>query len=129
MHRDLRWANVACTPAGPGLEHKYYLIDLEMAGCAGPWRAAVPLAWDKRAVRTDELGDSVYDTSSDCFHLGLMMLECAKEQQFALSPAAEDLARRLMREPPAGGLTAAAALQAPWIGCQGHGCTAAGCAI
>ncbi|KXZ56075.1 hypothetical protein GPECTOR_2g957 [Gonium pectorale] len=73
VHRDLRWDNIACSPAAGGSCHRWFLIDLEACAPADqpPAHSFRPAGWHPDAT----LVGGRYTRASDLYHLGLLLVE------------------------------------------------------
>ena len=113
MHRDLRWANVACT-----LDRAYFLLDLETCH----WADKIP----KFHMRILEglLQDTKYTKASDICLLGRMLCHLDAMQQ-PLSTSGMSF-KQLLSQPIGQASTAIQLLSHPWIACQGLDCRVAG---
>lgn len=113
VHRDLRWANVACT-----VNRAYFLLDLETCHWADQTPNIHLSTWE------DLLQDTKYTTASEVCQLGRMLCGLHAMQQ-PLTPdgmAFKHLISRPVGQTP----TTAQLLSHSWIACQGLDCRVAG---
>ncbi|DBB06276.1 TPA: hypothetical protein ACH3X1_011852 [Trebouxia sp. C0004] len=113
VHRDLRWANVACTT-----ERAYFLLDLETCHWADQTPQIHLHIWEGL------LQDSKYTKASDICLLGRMLCGLHAMQQ-PLTPDGMAF-KHLISQPVGQALTAAQLLSHCWIACQGLDCRVAG---
>ena len=113
MHRDLRWAIVACT-----LDKAYFLLDLETMSLGRP---------DTRNPYEhleSLLQDTNYTKASDICLLGRMLCRPGA-MQLLLSTSGMSF-KQLICQPVGQASTVVQLLGHPWIACQGPDCRVAG---
>ena len=125
MHRDIRWENVACT-----FDFEYFLLDLELSGKAGVWRAQPLRSWGPNALADQGNGEVAYTPASDMYEVGRLM-SCGMGDgrlyhRVVVGASGRDLMGKLLSNNPTERPTAAQALRHPWIACTGLGCVVAG---
>ena len=111
VHRDLRWENTACT-----LQHRHFLLDLEQSGKPG-----VP-GFRLSTWSNGMLPGGAYTMASDLIAVGDMLIKNGNVR----STLGTAFMQQLKHASDEAGPTAAGLLDHEWIGCCGHGCTAAG---
>ncbi|KXZ46145.1 hypothetical protein GPECTOR_46g214 [Gonium pectorale] len=122
VHRDLRWDNIACSPAAGGSCHRWFLIDLEACVPADqpPVHSFRPAGWHPDAT----LVAGRYTCASDLYHLGLLLVQ--KCDTVVASAEGEAFLAAICTPPRDQQQSAADLLSHAWLKCRPDSCKVAG---